>query len=67
MCSPPGLALTQRGRGLVLDGAPDQDADLNRPHARELARLGRLLRLEEAAMEADICKCVIITSILLGS
>jgi hypothetical protein len=58
-CSAPGPAHAQKGRGLQLE-APDLAADSGGgPHARELARLGRLLRLEEAVMEADICKCAL--------
>ena len=56
-CSALVPAHVQKGRGLQLE-APDL-APSGSPHARELARLGRLLRLEEAAMEVDICKCAL--------
>jgi hypothetical protein len=36
---------------------PPQEGGRQRAEARELLRLHRLLLLEEAAMEVDICRC----------
>ena len=56
----------QRGWGLVQDSKQQQQQQGHPPcppgsrpgpREREVARLIRLLRLEEAAMEAEICKC----------
>ena len=54
-------AHAQRGWGLAADADEPVQASWpqgqNRRFEAELRRLHRLLRLEEAAMEADICKC----------